>query len=141
MKKQYIAIALFAIVALTSCKKAIEAAATTAITNQIVNGKWLVTSYMEGTNNITSSFTGWEARFFDGGTFTSTKGTEIVNGTWSGDIFAQTFTSTYTTTPVPSPLQKIAGTWKVVSADSLVGKYKRYEPSISDTARMTMTRY
>ncbi len=142
--KQALIILLFA-AGFVSCKKAIENATQQAVTNQITGGKWLVTSYVEGTTNVTSLYTGWEARFTGDGKFTSVKAgtSDTIRGIWSVDIFSQTFTGSYTSSsiPIPAHIQKIGATWKIVSADSTVGKYKRFDPTISDTARMTMNRY
>lgn len=139
MKKQIIgALAVFTILGLVSCKKALDKIKEQEIVNAITNGTWIVSKFVENTTNTTADFNGWETIYYDNGTFTSTKtGEPTVNGTWAGNASNWTFTITYNTTP-PVPLTKLAGVWTVTRAVSTdKGSYAKTEGGITYELDMT----
>lgn len=120
MKKQVVLFFSLAVVlfSFTSCKKAIQDAQEQEITNAITNGTWYVLKFTEGGVDKTTDYTGWDAIYYDNGTFRMAKtGETPLTGTWAGNAADWTFTITYNSTP-PSPLEKLGGVWTVTRAVS-----------------------
>jgi hypothetical protein len=139
MKKILVTVLAFsAILSLSSCKKAIEAAQEQAVVNAITDGVWYISKFTEGGTDITTSFAGWEFVFYSNGTSAGNKtGNATVTGTWSGDANTLSFTTAYTTTP-PAPLPKTAGTWLVTRAVSTTkGSYARTASGVTYEMEMT----
>ncbi|MEI9810348.1 MAG: hypothetical protein WDO16_22120 [Bacteroidota bacterium] len=96
----------------SGCKKAIEKLKEDAIINAMVDGQWVVTSFVQNGTNITTDFTGINF------SITATKplmlsknGTVEKTGTWDGDGSAMTTWANFT--GVTAPLVLINGSWHI----------------------------
>jgi len=141
MKKAFLfIIAATTLLSFTGCKKAIEAAKEQAVIDAITDGTWYISKFTEGGTDITSTFAGWEFTFYSNNTSVGKKtGNPDVTGTWMGDANTFSFTTTFTSFPVPDPLPKAAGTWVVTRAVSTnKGSYARTVGGI--TYEMDMTK-
>jgi hypothetical protein len=101
----------FTLLLLLSCKKAIEDKKKDMIMDAMTNGVWIVEQYFEGTNNISGEFLYYEFKFFENGTVTGTKSTEVFNGTWEGNVSNYSITSQFPT--ATNPLKKLNGVWLI----------------------------
>ncbi|MCZ2223071.1 MAG: hypothetical protein LC122_05515 [Chitinophagales bacterium] len=120
MKKNQLLVLIILVLVFSTfgCKKIIDDIKEQTITNAITNGVWYVSKYEEGSNNLTSIFSGWDAVFLNNGTFTLSKvGETTATGIWLGNINDWTFTITFNGTPT-SPLEKLGGVWTVTRAVS-----------------------
>jgi hypothetical protein len=80
----------------------------------MTNGVWIVEQYFEGTNNISSQFLYYEFQFYENGTVTGTKSTEVNNGTWTGDVSNYSITSQFPT--ATDPVKKLNGVWRITDS-------------------------
>jgi hypothetical protein len=94
-----------------SCKKAIGNVQRDILIDAITNGIWIVEQYFEGASNISSEFLYYEFRFYDNGTVTSTKSSNITNGTWAGDIANFSITTQFPA--ATDTLKKLNGVWRI----------------------------
>lgn len=78
---KFLALALLAITAVSSCKKdeKISPSNSAAV---LQDTSWKVTLFSEDGVNETSYFTGYSFDFMDGGIVKATSGSNTVNGTW-----------------------------------------------------------
>ncbi len=56
---------------------------SSAINSTLPQGQWKITYFNDSGNDETAHFTGYSFQFNSNGTVTATKGSTIVNGTWS----------------------------------------------------------
>ena len=82
----------------------------------MVNGRWYVSQYLEGTTDVTAEFAGYEFQFYDNGKIDGIKSASTTSGTWSGDASNYTITSNF---PAAAglPLTRLNGTWKWTDSD------------------------
>ena len=78
-----------------SCKKAIEQQKKNIIIDAMTNGSWLVEKYTENTIDITSSFSGYDFKFYENGNVEGSKGALIKSGTWNADVNNYTITASF----------------------------------------------
>jgi hypothetical protein len=108
----------------TSCvKKLIDETTNDLFVNIMTDGQWKVTNYMEGTTDLTTDYDGWAMKFYSNNTSTSTKGSTIINGTWSGGL--ATNKMTVNASSAIYPIDKLVGTWDIISGTLTVGKFSQ----------------
>lgn len=125
MKKLWaIGIAVLTVVTISSCiKKQVEQKVEDLVVQVIVDGTWLLTKYVEGTNDMTSTFARWECKFYADRTCDATNGTTKYKGHWDGSAATQSFTVSFD--PGTEPLTKLNGTWKIVKSNFTFGQFKQ----------------
>ena len=110
--KKYIPVQFLIILASSlSCKKLIEEKQRNAIMEAMTNGVWLVEQYLEHDVNITSEFLNYEFQFYENGTVTGNRGTEVANGTWVADTDKYSITSDFPA--ATNPIVKLNFTWYI----------------------------
>ena len=105
--------AVFAIT-LSSCKKTVAAKEEDLLISIITSGIWVVESYVENGNTITSDFAGYDFKFEKSGTVTGTSNGVVNSGTWSGSTTTRSISSNFPSSG--APLNKLNGTWLIVDA-------------------------
>jgi hypothetical protein len=125
MKKWWvIGMAVLAVITMGSCvKKQVEQKAEDLVVQVIVDGSWILTKYVEGTTDMTSTFSGWECKFYEDRTCDATNGTTKYRGTWDGNAATQSFTVSFK--PGTEPLTKLNGTWKITKTSFTFGQFKQ----------------
>ena len=110
MKKILTAILL--LTATLGCKKSIENAVQDAIIQAMTNGQWVITSFTQNGNDITSSFSGYKFQYYSNKTVDAIKnGTVEKTGTWDGSTASMTTWANFPN--ALSPLSLINGTWLI----------------------------
>jgi len=113
MKRLYIV--LFAVLALTGCKKAIEKIAEDMVIKAMTDGQWIITSFTQNGNDITTDFTGYKFKYYENRTVDAIKNDILERtGTWNGD--AATMTTSANFTGAPNPIALINGSWKITNS-------------------------
>lgn len=78
----------------------------------MTNGQWVITSFTDNGNNITSSFSSYKFQYYSNKTVDAIKnGTVEITGTWDGS--ATTMTTSANFPGATSPLDLINGTWHI----------------------------
>lgn len=106
---RYIITGIVVICSLTACKKVIENEQKKAVMSFITNGRWVVTSYLVDTVEISDQFSGYRFQFKDDGSVTGDNGTVSVNGTWVGEVSDYSITSQFPAGQ--EPFVKLNGHW------------------------------
>ena len=110
MKRIFSIIVLLILV--SGCKKAIENKLQDAVIQAMTNGQWVVTSFTQNGNDITSSFTGYKFQYYSNKTVVAIKnGTVEKTGNWDGSATNMTTWANFTN--ATSPLSLINGTWQI----------------------------
>jgi len=110
MKKLYII--LIAVLALSSCKKAIEQIAQDMVIKAMTDGQWVVTKFTQNGNDITTDFSTYKFQYYENKTVDAFKnGVLERTGTWNGDAATMTTSANFTGAPIPIAL--INGNWKI----------------------------
>ena len=113
MKRLYIV--LFAVLALTGCKKAIEKIAEDMVIKAMTDSQWVITSFTQNGNDITTDFTGYKFKYYENRTVDAIKNDILERtGTWNGD--AATMTTSANFTGAPNPISLINGSWKITNS-------------------------
>ncbi|MBO9572808.1 MAG: hypothetical protein J7497_11480, partial [Chitinophagaceae bacterium] len=94
-----------------SCKKVIEEVQKDKFINAMTSGEWYVDSFLEGAVSVTEQFADYNFKFSEDGTVTGTKNSQIVKGTWIGDIENYSINSNFPTGE--NPIVKLNGSWKI----------------------------
>lgn len=102
---------LFLLIGMCSCKKLIDQKKQNTIMDAITNGIWVVDYYLEGSNDISASFTGYEFQFKNDGTVTGTASGNSTAGTWSGNASNYSITSNFPS--AIDPVKKLNGIWLI----------------------------
>src|SRR5574338_311859 len=110
MKKTLILFSVILI--LSSCKKAVEHILQDAVISAMTDGQWVITSFTDNGNTITSSFTGYKFQYYSNKTVDAIKN-GIVEKTGSWDGSAATMTTWANFPGATSPLDLINGTWHI----------------------------
>ena len=107
---------------LVSCKKFIQNQEQKAVIQDVTNGLWYVTGYVQNDSDITAAFTGYVFKFDQNNTVTGILGTDSVHGEWLVDVNARTITSDFPTGGYP--LSQLNETWYVTDSytDSVSAK-------------------
>jgi hypothetical protein len=137
MKKWWvIGIAVLSVITLSSCiKKQIEQKAEDLVVQVIVDGSWILTKYVEGPTDMTSTFTGWECKFYADRTCDATNGTTKYTGTWDGNAITQSFTISFK--PGAEPLTRLNGTWKIIKSNYTFGQFKQTKNGVDYLLEIT----
>lgn len=106
------------------CKKQIEQAKTDAIVDVMVANKWIVLQYMEGANNVSDEFAGYDFQFNRDNSVIGANGTVSKTGTWSGNIANQSISTNFPNTTA-KPLARLNGIWTVYYYDSEGPKFNQ----------------
>ena len=125
MKNKFIQgfLVLMFVSTITGCKKQIEQAKADAVVEAMVANKWIVLQYMEGNNNVTAEFDGYDFQFNKDYTVVGANTTISKTGTWSGNAANQTITANFTNALTPLP--RLNGTWTIYSYDSNGPKFNQ----------------
>jgi hypothetical protein len=115
MKSLRVFISLFIIAGVFSCKKLVENTQRNALMDVITNGQWHVETFMNGTDSITSEFSGYNFKFNEDGTVVGLKDSINITGSWQGDIANYSIISSFPETA--QPLTKLNGTWKIKDSE------------------------
>jgi hypothetical protein len=125
-----------AVTASTSCKKAVEQQYEDIVKKLMVDGSWVVTKFTEGGTDITPSFNAWVCKFYDNNTMTATQGATVQGGIWQSNLSSQSFTAQFSNS-VGDPLQKINGTWSIVSTSATKGGFAQTRNGVAYTMELT----
>jgi hypothetical protein len=109
---------------ITGCKKQIDQAKADAVVEVMVANKWIVQQYIDGTNNVTADFDGFDFQFYRDNTVVGANTTISKTGTWSGNASNQTISANFTN--APAPLSRLNGTWTISSYDSNGPKFSQF---------------
>ncbi|HVT84383.1 MAG TPA: hypothetical protein VHD35_04230 [Chitinophagaceae bacterium] len=97
---------------ISSCKKAVENILQDAVISAMTNGQWVITSFTDNGNNITSSFSGYKFQYYSNKTVDAIKNGAVERtGSWDGS--ATTMTTWANFPSASSPLDLINGTWHI----------------------------
>lgn len=103
---------LIAVLALSGCKKAIEDIAQDMVIKAMTDGQWVITSFTQNGNDITSDFSGYKFQYYENKTVDAIKnGILERTGTWNGDAVTMTTSANFIGAPIPIAL--INGNWKI----------------------------
>jgi hypothetical protein len=112
-----------------SCNKIIEKKKESVAMDAITNGRWYVKDYKAAGVYVTSEFNGYEFQFYDNGKVDAFLNTSVTNGTWVGDLNAETITSNFA--GATQPVSRLNGVWKLT--DNSWTYVKAYNVNGADT--------
>ena len=115
--------ALFVLISTSSCTKD---STTNPDNTTPPTGQWRIHYYWDKKDE-TSNFSGYTFDFLTGGVLKATKGTAVVNGTWSET--STRFNIDFGTTPV---LSDINGNWLKTEKSDIIIKLKDDNPAQDD---------
>lgn len=129
---RYFVLLMLGALLLGSCNKKIEQVQLNALMDVITSGQWQVTSYVKGTENITSHFAPYSFQFKRDDTVDAIKdGAVEKTGSWVGNPTDLTIQSSFGN--IAAPLSLLNGTWKVtktsttfVESNQVVAGEQRY---------------
>jgi hypothetical protein len=131
-----IGIVVLTVLTISSCsKKQVEQKVEDLVVQVIVDGTWILTKYVEGTNDMTSTFSGWECKFNADRTCEATNGTLKYKGSWDGSAATQSFTVSFDAGA--EPLTKLNGTWKIVKSNYTFGQFKQTKNGVDYQLEIT----
>lgn len=99
---------------LGSCKKVIEDKKADIVLDAMTNGQWYVSSFIEGSSDLTTSFAPYVFQFYRDGKVSGFTSTSEEKGTWAGDPDALTIQSQFPT--ASDPVKKLNALWKIVDS-------------------------
>jgi hypothetical protein len=113
MKKIAATLLLLLILAgFTNCKKFVEKKKENALINIMTDGKWVVTSFVMNTVDITDDFQGYAFKYYSNRTVDAIKnGSVQKSGSWDGDV--ETMTTWAEFLNANEPLVRINGYWHI----------------------------
>ncbi|HKP32992.1 MAG TPA: hypothetical protein VJT83_09700 [Chitinophagaceae bacterium] len=114
MQKLLLIISLFLITVCSSCKKFIEKQKEKTVLDAMTDGRWYVFQYQTPTSDVTYEFSGYEFQFYDNGTVKGFLNTAVTDGTWSGDVNAETITANFPSATIP--VSRLNGVWKITDS-------------------------
>lgn len=129
-------ITILMLVAAPSCKKPLEQKYDDIMKQLMTDGSWVITNFTENNVDITPSFNAWVCKFYDNNTLVATQGTTTQAGTWQSDASSKTVSAQFNY-GTGDPLQKINGTWTIVSTLPTVGKFTQTKGGIVYTMELT----
>ena len=81
----------------------------------MTDGQWIITSFTQNGNDITTDFTGYKFKYYENRTVDAIKNDTLERtGTWNGD--AATMTTSANFTGAPNPIALINGSWKITNS-------------------------
>lgn len=105
---------LLCILFFAGCNK--EEMAKDAVVNAMTTGFWKVTSFQNGSTNVTTDFSTYKFRFKENLTVDAINNSTVEKtGNWAADPGAKTITSTFTDANVTISL--LNGTWQITNND------------------------
>jgi hypothetical protein len=115
---------LFLAICTLSCEKAIEKAKEERIIEEITQGQWRVTNFVNAGIDVTADFSAYLFQFKTNKTVDAIKnGTIEKNGSWEGDVNNRTIKSLFSN--ASHPLVLLNGTWNITdSGDNYVVAYQ-----------------
>ena len=97
---------------LAGCKKTVENIQQDLVIKAMTDGQWVITSFTQNGNDITSDFSGFKFKYYSNKTVDAIKnGTVEKTGTWDGN--ASTMTTSANFTSALYPLTLINGNWHI----------------------------
>ena len=103
---------LVALVLLTGCKKAIQKQQEDLVIKAMTDGKWIITSFTQNGNNITSDFSGYKFQYYSNKTVDAIfNGSVERTGNWDGSATDMTTWASFSGSTYPITL--INGTWHI----------------------------
>ena len=114
---------LFSLASAIGCKKAVEQKKQDALIDAMVASTWYVGQYIEGANNLTAEFDGYDFNFKSDYTVVAKKASTSVTGTWTADINTKLLSANFTT---GNPLSRLNGTWSIYYQDSQGPKMNQF---------------
>lgn len=129
--KQKLAIILILFV-FCGCKKAIEKAQENAIIQAMTTGQWVVTSFTQNNNDITTSFSGYSFKYNTDKSVNAIKNNSTeTSGSWDANSSDLTITANFPSN-ANQPLPLLNGiwhinntTWTTVDASMTIGSEVR----------------
>lgn len=113
LKKSALIFLTLAVLLGAACKKAVQSVAEDFMIKLITENIWKVTSFKNGTADVTAEFSEYEFKFNKDESVNAVKNGVVVNtGTWKGSEVGQTITSTFPPT-TNYPIELLTGVWKV----------------------------
>ncbi len=109
---QHFLILLVISITIAHCSKKKEEIKTNIVIEAMTSGKWVVQTFSENNETVTSEFTGYEFQFFKDGSVKAFKGSFEAAGTWLGDATALTISSRFLNTN--DTLMRLNDTWKIL---------------------------
>lgn len=111
MKQVYVAIFLLLF---ASCKKKIQEITEDLIIQAMTNGEWVITSFTQNGNNITTDFSSYKFKFYSNKTVDAIKNGSVENnGTWDGNANTRNIMANFQSANYP--LIILNGTWHVTN--------------------------
>ena len=115
----------------------------TVIANNLKDGSWKVTSYIDSGDNETTHFDGFIFNFEDNGIVTATNGSIIYPGTWSitdedNDDDALEDLDLNLTFLLPSDFAELTEDWEFVSQSSTRVEVRHVSSGSGDTDHLTL---
>lgn len=100
------------LVLLAGCGKTVEKIQEDMVIKAMVDGQWVVTTFIDNGTTVTASFMGYKFQYYSNKTVDAIKnGTLEKTGTWDGN--ASTMTTTANFSNVSNPLDLINGNWHI----------------------------
>lgn len=105
-------ILLLTIASFTNCKKFIENKKEDALLDIMTDGKWIITSFVKNTVDLTPNFSGYAFKYYTDRTVDALKdGSLEKKGNWDGDV--ETMTTWAEFQNATQPLIEINGSWHI----------------------------
>jgi hypothetical protein len=105
---------ILSLICLAGCKKTIEKKAENAIMNAMTDGQWVITSFVAGDSDITSTFSPYRFQYFSNYTVDAIKNGIVENtGSWDGDYNSMSIVANFPN--ATNPLLLLNGTWHVTN--------------------------
>jgi hypothetical protein len=108
--KPAISLLLIVCIFASGCKKAVEKLQEDAVLQAMTEGKWLVSKYLNGNNDITDQFTTYRFQFHSNRTVDAIKNNILEkSGTWDASTENKTILANFVNSQ--NPLTFLNGTW------------------------------
>jgi hypothetical protein len=130
--KPAISLLLIVFIFASGCKKAAEKLQEDAVLKAMTEGKWLVTKYLVGTQDISDQFLNYRFQFHSNRTVDALKNNILEkSGTWDASTENKTILASFVNSQDPLPL--LNGTWTLtkfswdyVEASMVVNSEERF---------------
>ncbi|MEO7312338.1 MAG: hypothetical protein ABIX01_18190 [Chitinophagaceae bacterium] len=113
----------FALLSLSSCKKAVEQKKQDALVDAMTASTWYIGQYLEGSNILTGDFDGYDFNFKSDYTVVASKAGVNLSGSWTADVNTKVLTANFTS---GLPLSRLNGTWAIYYQDSFGPKMNQF---------------
>ena len=103
-------ILLLTLASFTNCKKFVEKKKEDALLDIMTDGKWIITSFVKNTVDLTDNFDGYAFKYYSDRTVDAIKnGSVEKKGNWDGDVATMTTWADFQN--ATQPLIEINGSW------------------------------